>query len=717
MLYALSLVELSLFLFMDTSPQSPFPRRGPRRTPYTHQSNQRPSPAKPRQFSREPARPQSPSRFSPHLPSPKPYPQSQGTPQPTPDHREPARPQHENTRNRFSHAQSTPRHLPSHNRFPAGRSGGSRRPAGRGRAGGESPLKAATGVVKTVKRRPDSERLIDGGNPDAVRFVAVGGFEEVGRNMMFFEYKDEIVIIDAGLGFADEETPGVDYIIPNTEYLEQKKQHIRGMIMTHGHLDHIGALPFIIEKLGNPIIYATTLTKSLIEKRHEEFPNLPKLRFGVIKNRDRVRLGQHFEAEFFGVAHNIPDTTGVALKTPVGNIVHFADFKIDYDAHNQPQGLEEFAEIGAMGIHTLLLDSTNSTKSGRSISERVVEQNLEDIFKRAEGRVIMATFSSMISRIAEVIKIAEKLGRRVFLNGFSMKNNIQIAQNLGIIKPQQGTILPIEELPKYRDEKVLVITTGGQGEQNAGLSKMVNGEHKVVSIKEGDLVVFSASVIPGNERDLQVLQDNLCRQGAVVMKSNEMDIHSSGHAPKEDLKMVMEIMKPKYFIPCHGYYFMRAANAQIGWEAGIPKDRTILSDNGLIVEITPETVRITKQSIPSSFVMVDGLGVGDVEEVVLRDRKNLSEEGMLITIVTLSRQTGRILKNPDIISRGFIHLKNNQQFVEDMREKTKLIMEKMAHGTQPEAEYVRTLLREQLGQYIFTKTQRRPMIIPVVIEV
>jgi ribonuclease J len=272
-------------------------------------------------------------------------------------------------------------------------------------------------------------------------------------------------------------------------------------------------------------------------------------------------------------------------------------------------------------------------------------------------------------------------------------------------------------LPKYRDEKVLVITTGGQGEQNAGLSKMVNGEHKVVSIKEGDLVVFSASVIPGNERDLQVLQDNLCRQGAVVMKSNEMDIHSSGHAPKEDLKMVMEIMKPKYFIPCHGYYFMRAANAQIGWEAGIPKDRTILSDNGLIVEITPETVRITKQSIPSSFVMVDGLGVGDVEEVVLRDRKNLSEEGMLITIVTLSRQTGRILKNPDIISRGFIHLKNNQQFVEDMREKTKLIMEKMAHGTQPEAEYVRTLLREQLGQYIFTKTQRRPMIIPVVIEV
>ncbi len=599
--------------------------------------------------------------------------------------------------------------------------GGARAPRGprmgvRGGAG-PSPLKAASGATRTIRRRPDGEQLIESGNGEAVRFVALGGLEEVGRNMMFFEYKDEIVIIDAGLGFADEETPGVDYIIPNTEYLEKKKQNIRGILVTHGHLDHIGALPFIIEKLGNPIIYATTLTKALIEKRHEEFPNLPKLRFGIVKNRDVVRLGEYFTAEFFGVAHNIPDTTGISLRTPVGNIVHFADFKIDYDANEQPQGLEEFAEIGRQGIHTLMLDSTSAMKPGRSLSEKVVEKNLEELLMKAEGRVIIATFSSMISRIAELVKIAEKHGRRIFLNGYSMKGNIQIAQNLGIIKSQQGTILPMEELPKYKDEKILIITTGGQGEVNAGLAKMVSGEHRVVTIKTGDVVVFSASVIPGNERDLQVLQDNLCRQGAIVYKSSVMDIHSSGHAPKDDLKMVIELMKPKYFLPVHGYYFMRAANTQIAWEAGVPKSNTILSDNGLVTELSNEGVRLTKEIIETSFVMVDGLGVGDVEEVVLRDRKNLAEEGMLIAIATISRSTGRPLKNPDIISRGFIHLKNNQEFVEDLRVKTHAIMEKLTGTKEPEPDYVKTMLREQLGQYIFGKTQRRPMIIPVIIEI
>lgn len=594
--------------------------------------------------------------------------------------------------------------------------GRSRRPSAPG--SGPTPLKAAGGVTKVVKRRPDSETLAESGNAEAVRFVAVGGFEEVGRNMMFFEYKDEIVIIDAGLGFGDEETPGVDFIIPNTEYLEQKKNNIRAIITTHGHLDHIGALPFVIEKLGNPIIYTTSLTKALIEKRHEEFPNLPKLKFGLIKNRDIVRLGQYFEAEFFGVAHNIPDTTGICLKTPSGNMVHFADFKIDYNDAGEAQGLEEFAEIGAKGIHTLMLDSTNATKPGRSMSEKIVEKNLEDLFAKAPGRVIMVTFSSTISRIAEAIKIAEKQGRRVFLNGYSMKQNIQIAQNLGIVKPAQGTLLPIDELPKYHDDKILVITTGGQGEANAGVAKMVNGEHKQITIKEGDTFVFSASVIPGNERDLQVLQDNLCRQGAIVIKSSMMDIHSSGHAPADDLKMVMQLMKPKFFIPCHGYYFMRAANRELAKEAGIPAQNCLLSDNGLVVELTPDAARLTKEMIPSSFMMVDGLGVGDVEEVVLRDRKSLAEEGMLIAITTISRRDGRMMKNPDIISRGFIHLKNNQQFVEDMREKARFIMSKITQsGTQPDPEYVKTMLREQLANYIFTKTQRRPMIIPVIIEI
>jgi len=564
----------------------------------------------------------------------------------------------------------------------------------------------------------DRDRQATSSSPDgAVRLVPLGGLEEVGRNCMFLEYKNEIVIVDAGLQFPEEATPGIDYIIPNMTYLESKKSNVQALILTHAHYDHIGAIPHIIEKLGNPIIYATSLTKAIIEKRQEDHPNAPRLKIHIVKNGDRIKVSNSFEAEFFGVAHNIPETTGVLLKTPAGNIVHFADFKIDYDDDDNPQGLEEFERIGRMGVHTFLVDSTNAEEAGHSLSERIVEKNLEEIFKKAEGRIIIATFASLLTRIAEIVKIAEKIGKRVALSGYSMKTNVQIAQSLGFIKAKQGTIISLEEMHKIRDDRLLVLSTGAQGEENASLMKIVTGEHRHIKIKPSDTVIFSSSIIPGNERSVQVLKDNLARQGAIVYHSKIVDIHSSGHAPKEDLKLVMELLKPKFLVPVHGYYFMRAANAQNAREAGIKKENIILMDNGQVAELTPDSFRVTQETVPAFYVMVDGLGVGDVEEVVLRDRRTLAQEGMVVIIVTIARDKAKLLKSPDIISRGFIYLKENQEVLEEVRKRIRGLISRLPTSQSVESDYLKTIIRDQIGQFLYNKTRRRPMILPVVIEI
>jgi ribonuclease J len=565
---------------------------------------------------------------------------------------------------------------------------------------------------------PNGAAAIPPGNPDAVRFVPLGGLEEVGRNCMFLEYKNEIVIIDVGLQFPEDETPGIDYIIPNIQYLEKKKQNIAAIILTHGHYDHIGALPHLLAKLGNPPIYATSITKAIIEKRQDDFPNSPKMKIITVKNRDEMKISPNFDAVFFGVPHTIPETTGVLMKTPAGNIVHFADFRVDYNDEGEPQGLDEFERIGNMGVHSFMVDSTNAEKPGHSVSEKTVERNLEEVFKAAEGRIIVATFASLLTRIAEIIKIAEKLGRKVALNGYSMKTNIQIAEQLGFIKAKEGTIISVEEVAKYKDDKIMILSTGAQGESNAGLMKMINGEHRHIKIKPGDTFVLSSSVIPGNERSVQSVKDNLARQGAIVFHTALVDIHSSGHAPKEDLKLVMKLIKPKFLIPVHGYYFMRAANGQSAREVGIPRENVILMDNGQVAELTPGEFKITKETVPAYYVMVDGLGVGDVEEVVLRDRRALAAEGMMIIIMTMSAGKGsRLLKNPDIISRGFIYLKENQEMLDEIRKRIRALMMQLPKGQELEPDYLKTLIRDQVGQLIYNKTRRRPMILPVVIEV
>ncbi len=534
---------------------------------------------------------------------------------------------------------------------------------------------------------------------------------------MFIENDDSIVVIDMGLQFPEDSTPGIDYIIPNVKYLEAKKDKIRALIVTHGHYDHIGAIPYVMAKLGNPTIYTSAIAREIILKRQDDFPNQPKLNIVTIKHGDTAKLSADITADFFDLDHTIPDTMGVVLKTAIGNIVHVTDFRLDYDDDGKPTDIESFKKIGDMGVHTLIMESTNADKDGQSVAERVVVKNLEDLFAKAKGRIIVATFASMITRLGEIVKIAGRINRKVFVAGFSMKANLQIAQNLGYLKFEKDAVLPIEDLHKYKDEKVLIVCTGAQGESNAQLMKIANGEHRFITTKEGDSFVLSSSIVPGNEGAVEILKDNLSRQGAVVFQSSHTDIHASGHGPREDMKLMMRAMRPTFFIPVHGKYFKRAANRENAIEAGIPKENTLMMDNGMVAEFTKETAKITKDQVESYMVMVDGLGVGDVGEIVLRDRLILSDEGMMVMIVTLDRKTGKLLKKPDIISRGFIYLKDNQELVEEVRRKVKNIVEKIPETQTLEPDFAKSLIRDQIGSFLYQRTKRRPMILPVVIEV
>jgi ribonuclease J len=562
-----------------------------------------------------------------------------------------------------------------------------------------------TPIKKTSKEEP-------------LRWAALGGLEEVGRNMTFFEYRNEIIIVDLGFQFPEEETPGIDYIIPNISYLEERKKNIKCIIITHAHYDHIGAIPYLIEKLGSNLpIFTAALTKEIINKRQEEFSKAPKLNFQLIKDKDRIQVSKYFEVEFFAVAHNIPDTFGFVLNTPVGKMVYLGDFKFDYDKENQPKGVAELEKIGQQKIHTLFLESTNAEEPGYSLSERIVEKNLEEIFKKSPGRIIIAMFASLINRVDEILKIADRLNRKVAISGYSMKSNIQIAQNLGYIKDKEKTIISLEEINKYPDNKIIVLSTGAQGEPNASLIRIVNGEHRNLILKPTDTVILSASVVPGNERGVQLLKDGISRQGAQVYYSKIIDIHSSGHAPQEELKLATKLINPKFFIPIYGYCFMRAANNKSAEVVGIPQKNIFLPVNGQIMEFLPDQVRLTKEELPVSYVMVDGLGIGDVGEVVLRDRRVLAQEGMVVIIITIDRRNSKLIKNPDIISRGFIYLKENQELLEDIRHRLRGLVSRLPRYQPLDADYLKSLIRDQVGQFLYNKTKRRPMVLPVVIEI
>lgn len=567
--------------------------------------------------------------------------------------------------------------------------------------------------------RPDDTKHLKALLPKTgvLKIAPLGGFEEVGRNMMFLEYNDDIIVIDMGLQFPEESTPGVDYIIPNTAYLQENKRRIRGVIITHGHYDHIGAIPHVMSLIGNPPIYTAALSRALILKRQEDFPRSPKLTIKIVKDGDFVQMGKHFKVRFFEVVHNVPDTIGALIETPVGKVLHTAEFKFEYDDKNYPRGIELFEKLRRENIDLMLLDSTGAEQPGHSVPEKLVEKNLAELFAQVKGRIIVGAFASLLDRIAIIIKLAEELNRHIALSGYSMKTNLQLYQELGYMKVKRDTIIPIEKIADYPDNKLLLLCTGSQGEPNASLMRIANGEHKNIKIKKGDSIVLSSSVIPGNERGVQILKDNLSRQGATVYHYKMLDIHSSGHMPAEDLKLVIKTLKPKYFLPMHGYYYMRKVNGELAKSVGVSDENVIIADNGSIIEMTKTSIHLTKDKVPSYYVMVDGLGVGDVGEIVLRDRRALAQDGMFVVIVTLDKENGKILKNPDLISRGFVYLKEANELIEATRKKVKHLINSIPVHQTIDADYVKNIIRDEIGAFLFEKTHRRPMILPVVIEV
>ena len=551
-----------------------------------------------------------------------------------------------------------------------------------------------------------------------LRIIALGGLEEVGRNMTVFEYKDDIIIVDMGLQFPEEDMPGIDYIIPNTAYLKDKRDRIRGIIITHGHYDHIGAIPHSMGRLGNPPIYATPLTAGIIKKRQEDFPQAPRLNIHEIKETDKIDLGC-FKIEFFHVNHNIPDGVGIVIDTPVGRLVHTGDFKFDHDpVGDKPIDISRLKEISQPGVKVLMSDSTSAEKPGHSISEKEIQDNLEIIFKEAPGRIIIATFASLISRVQEVLNLAEKYDRKVAIDGYSMKTNVEIAKKLGYLKSQKGTIIRVNRANDYPNKKIVILCTGAQGEDNAVLMRIVNQEHRHIKIQKGDAIIFSSSVVPGNERTVQSLKDVLWRQGGRVYHYQMMDIHAGGHGQEEDLRAMLELIKPKFFIPIHGSYYMLKLHGEIAEAVGIPSKNIIIGRNGKVILLGQKSIKISEERVPNNYVMVDGLGVGDVGQVVLHDRQTMAQDGMFVIIAVINSKTGRVYGEPDIISRGFVYLRESKDLLDQVRRKIKEIVSHTATSEHTvNWVYVKENIRDKIGQFLYTKTQRRPMVLPVIIEI
>jgi len=557
-------------------------------------------------------------------------------------------------------------------------------------------------------------------NGKNLRVIPLGGLGEVGRNMTLLEYENSILILDMGFRMPGEDMPGIDYIIPNIDYLKNKVKNIVGVVFTHGHYDHIGAVPYIIEKIWHPGLrmIASPLTKAIIMKRQDDFPQCPKLDIELAQDGTRVELGP-FTVEFFRLNHNIPDNFGIFVQTPVGNIIDTSDFKFDSNPVNEkPTDFKRLRDIGNRRILLLLSDSTGAEEPGHSLSEQEIFENLEKIFQESKGRIIAATFGSLLNRIQQLIHLSEKYGRKVAIEGYSMKNNVEVCRQLKYIHADKNTFIQLNDIENYEPGRTTVICTGAQGEADAVLMKIVNREHRVLRFRKGDTVIFSSSVIPGNERTVQNLKDDILRQGVKVYHYKMMDIHAGGHAQQEELMEMMRIMRPKFFMPIHGQYSMLVSNTDLARIVGIPDANIVLAENGQVVTVNPRQIILEKETAPSSYVMVDGLGVGDIGEVVLRDRQVLAHDGMFVIVTVVDRLTGKVKGSPDIISRGFVYLRESKDLLKETRNKTVEIIDKAAAANGAvNWSHVKDDIRNKIGDFLFTRTERRPMILPVVIEI
>ena len=553
-----------------------------------------------------------------------------------------------------------------------------------------------------------------------LRITPLGGNEEVGRNMTMFEYDSDIIILDMGIQFPEEDMPGIDYIIPNISYLKGKEKNVRGVVFSHGHLDHIGAAPILLKELGYPPIVGRDLTLALIKKKMEDFDknsaqNLKIMRINSVS--DKIRLGK-FQIEFFEVEHSVMDAVGVVIRTPDGTVIHPGDWTMDKNPIGHKMvTYEQLAKLPSPRI--LMLESLGATDTKPVVkSESEMYKNLDDLVSSAKGLVIIGTFSSQIERIGKIIEHAESIGKKVALDGYSMKMNIEIAKELGYIKAHKKTFISVNEIQKYPRSKVIVVCTGAQGEGNAVLSRIVNDEHRFVRVQKDDTIIFSSSVIPGNERTVQRLKDDLYRKCDNVIHSEILDVHTSGHSNAHDIQEIIRQIRPDFFLPVYGNHYMLKEAAKLGEKVGIHKNNIFVLDNGNQIEFHGGGAKILPHKIDTSYVMVDGLGVGDVGEVVLRDRQLLAKDGMFTIVVIIDSKTKKIIGTPQITSRGFIFVKENFDLVNaTKRVVEKVVKEKTSEGLPVNWDYVKNNIREAVGSYLFTKTERRPMVLPVVIEV
>jgi ribonuclease J len=592
-----------------------------------------------------------------------------------------------------------------------------RRDGGRGRRSMTNPaLKHRMQVVD--KKLPVISDITD---DDTVRVIPMSGVEQIGRNMTIVETKDDIIIFDIGFQFVSPESnaPGVDYILPNTQYLEERKHKIRGLVITHGHLDHIGGIPFVMERIGNPPIYTQFLTSLMIQKRQHEFPHLDPVTMHVIKEGDSFVVGST-KIKTFPVTHSIPDAMGLSVETKHGDIVITGDIKLVHE--NGVVVVEErdaWEKIGKNKNLMLVCDSTNADQTGFSAPEGVVFKSLEEIITSASGRLIIGTFASQFDRLTNIITTCERLGKKVVMEGRSIKTNIEIAIEAKLLNVAPDTFISAQDMSNYPSDRIVILSTGAQGEEHAALMRMACDKHKFVTLTERDTLVLSSSVIPGNEIAVQKLKDNIYRKNVRVINYKSAAVHSSGHGNASELVWIHQTIKPKFLLPVHGHHYHLKSHMYLAIENGFPKENIVVPDNGTIIDIKNGTELIVhKEKAPNDIIMVDGFTVGARQEVVLRDRQSLSEDGMFVIIATINTKTGKLRKSPDIISRGFVYLRESQQLLSEARVLIKRTVEKNTERMNPiDLDIVKEELSDTVSAFLLQKTQKNPMVIPVLIGI
>ena len=552
-------------------------------------------------------------------------------------------------------------------------------------------------------------------NTNKVRVMALGGLNEIGKNMTLIEYKDEIVVIDAGLSFPEDEMLGVDIVIPDITYLLKNKDKVKGIFITHGHEDNIGALPYILKKIDVPV-YGTRFSIGLIEAKLKEH-KLNTVKLNVVTPKQIIKL-KNISVEFIKNNHSIPGSCSLAVHTEQGVIFHTGDFKIDLTPiDGDVMDIHRICELGSAGVLLMLADSTNVEKSGFTMSEKTVGAGLDDLFRKANGsRIIVATFASNVHRLQQIINMAVKFNRKVAISGRSMVNVIGVAKDLGYLDIEDDILIDLNDISKYDNSELVIITTGTQGEPMSALARMACSEHKKVEIIPGDLVIISAHPIPGNEKLISKVINLLFERGARVVYNDIADIHVSGHAAQEDLKLINRMVKPKFFMPVHGEYRMLKRHAELANELGMPQQNVFVMQTGQVLELDRNSARVTT-TVPTGNVLVDGLGVGDVGNIVLRDRKHLSEDGLMIVVVTISKEDGKVLAGPDIISRGFVYVRESEDLMDGAKNVIKDVLHECEEKNIKEWAYLKNNIKENLKEYLYTKTKRNPMILPIIMEV